>query len=191
MDDQCGGVIDDVEACANAAADACGRIADPADRSGAHGDLSRCVATSCADACPVPAKLFATHCERAYVTSTEACRCELGQTANDTPCTEDGHPDLRCCAPDGWPGPVLACECDRIICVAAGAGCLCELSPMDDQNRPTTCTGAVCCADPTGGTCSCGSTACMPGEQQVASCTIDALACTDGKHRVDACTVAK
>jgi hypothetical protein len=191
--DACGGVIDDLDTCATSSNDACVRVADPADRGGLHGELSTCVAKSCATACrlPPPTAHNLTRCQRAYVTSIEACSCEIGPTPNDTPCTESGHPDLRCCAPSDWPGPVRSCECRKIICVAAGAGCLCQLSPMDDNNRATTCTGEICCYDPNVNSCSCGTVPCVPSEQQVPSCTIAQLGCDQGGHRVDACSVAK
>ncbi len=194
LGEQCGGVVTDVEACAGGAAEACGRVADPQDRGGAHGDLARCIAASCADACAVPAKLYSTHCQRAYVTSVETCRCDVSSAANDTPCTETGHPDLRCCAPEGWPGASLECDCLRILCIAAGAGCLCQLGSVDENMRATTCTGAVCCLDPTEPSCTCDpsdTSKCMPGETQVPTCNIDVLACGNGKHHVESCTLPK
>lgn len=193
FEDQCGGVVSDLEGCTTLAGDACGRLVDPNDRGGAHRELSECVAKECTTACGIASKKNVTRCERAYVTSVEACRCEIGddKLPNDTACTEIGHPRLRCCAPDGWPGPVRACECLRIICVAAGAGCLCQLTATDDQNRPTECTGAICCADPAESSCNCGTVPCANGEKQVAKCTIDALECGPGKRRVESCSVPR
>jgi hypothetical protein len=194
FDDACGGVIADVDTCATETNEACVRVADPSDRGGRHADLSACVAKECATSCrlpPAPSSRNLSRCQRAYVTSVDACECEIGPTANDTECTEVGHPGLRCCAPDDWPGPVRSCECLKIICVTAGAGCLCQLSPMDDRNRATDCQGATCCYDPSDNRCSCATTACRPSEKQVPSCTIEQLGCDQGRHRVEACTVPK
>jgi hypothetical protein len=194
FDDACGGVISDLDTCATTTNDACVRVADPADRGGLHGELSTCVAKDCAAACrlpPPPAVRNVTRCQRAYVTSIAACECEIGPTANDTDCTEVGHPGLRCCAPEGWPGPVRSCECRQIICIAAGAGCLCQLSPMDDNNRATTCSGETCCYDPKTNDCSCGTIPCANSEQKVPTCTIAQLGCGQGTHHVEACSVPK
>lgn len=193
FDDTCGGVISDLETCATTPSEACSRVSDPSDRGGLHADLSTCIAKECTASCrlPLPPSLRnITRCQRAYVTSVEACECEIGPTANDTECTEVGHPGLRCCAPDNWPGPVRSCECRKIICVAAGAGCLCQLSPIDDNNRATECTGEKCCYDPMSNRCSCGSAPCTGPEKPVPSCTIAQLGCDQG-HRVEACSVPK
>lgn len=193
--DTCGGVISDVDTCATNADAGCAPLADPHDRGGLHADLSTCLAKECATSCRLSPDAAAprnvTRCQRSYVTSVETCQCEIGPAPNDTACTEVGHPGLRCCAPEGWPGPVRSCECLKIICVPLAVGCLCQLSPMDDQNRATECTGEKCCYDPIGNTCSCGSVACRPEEKQVTSCTIEQLVCDQGRHRVEACMVPK
>ena len=199
FDDACGGVITDVEACAAKSSASCTHMADGADRGGAHADLSTCFAKECAtvcgadvDAAPPAPPHDLTHCGPSYVTSIETCECEIGPAAaNDTECTEVGHPALRCCAPDGWPGPVRTCECKKIICSALGDGCLCQLGPMDDQDRATECTGTNCCYDSMDNSCTCGTVACTPEETKVASCTIAALGCAAGLHHVDTCTVPK
>jgi hypothetical protein len=199
FDDACGGVITDVEVCATSSGVNCTHLADPGDRGGVHADLSACFVKECASACgfdadaapPGPAHEL-THCRPSYVTSIETCECEIGQTAaNDTECTEVGHPALRCCAPDGWPGPVRTCECKKVICTGAGDGCLCELGAMDDQMRATECTGATCCYDPMLNSCSCGTVPCSPEETKVASCSIAVLGCPPALHHVDTCTVPK
>ncbi|MBS2011606.1 MAG: hypothetical protein JST00_01735 [Deltaproteobacteria bacterium] len=191
FEDACGGVVLDVEGCASGSPEACARAADPSDRGGAHVDLSTCLARDCSDACAIPAKIYTTRCERAYVTSIEACRCELGARANDTACTEVGHPRLRCCAGEGWPGAVAGCECLRLICVAAAGGCICQLTANDENDRPSECSGEVCCTDPKTGSCACGGAACRPGETRVGKCAMDAIGCGVGKRRVEACSVPK
>jgi hypothetical protein len=190
FDDHCGGVIGDLESCATQSGAGCTHLADSTDRGGAHTALSECVAKECANACAPPAH-NQTSCHASYVTAVEACQCEIGATPNDTTCTEVGHPALRCCAPEGWPGPVRTCECKKIICVSAGDGCLCELGPMDDRARPTECTGQFCCYDPKLVSCACGSVACRPEETQVTSCTIAPFGCPTGQHHVDTCNVPK
>jgi hypothetical protein len=75
--------------------------------------------------------------------------------------------------------------------VYAAAGCLCQLSPMDDNNRATECTGAICCYDPQANSCACGTVPCGASEKPVTSCSIEQLACDQGRHRVTTCTVPK
>jgi hypothetical protein len=195
FDDSCGGVIHDVEGCAAKSTARCAHLADASDRGGAHAALSSCVESQCASPCgaapPAPPHNV-THCGPSYVSSVETCECQIGQDpANDTECTEVGHPGLRCCAPDGWPGQVRTCECKKVICVGTGDGCLCELGAMDDQNRPVECTGTSCCYDPMLNSCTCGSVACRPEETKVAACNIGVLGCEGGLHHVDTCTVPK
>ncbi len=191
LDSACGGVVADVEACARGPGDACARLSDGADRSGVHSDLSQCVVSKCAEVCGIPSKVNLTHCERAYVTSLETCRCEVGDLSNDTPCTEIGHPLLRCCAPKGWPAADRSCECKRINCSSLGPACICQLSAVDERDPQSTCAGETCCADLTRGSCTCSTAPCSDTERQVASCTIDELSCPSGTHHVDSCTVPK
>lgn len=187
-EDACGGVVADVEACATRGDDACARLQSASDRNGAHRELSSCVTSHCADACAPPAKNV-TRCKPAYVTSKNACTCDVDGPANDVGCTTAGHPMLRCCAPAGWPGPALACDCLAIICVPIGDGCLCQLSAMDDRGRPTECRGTHCCVDPDGASCRCGNDACVANTTEVAACNVEALRCGNGRREVDACTV--
>ncbi len=189
-DDACGGVIADVEACAARRDESCARVQSLSDRDGAHRALSSCVATHCAEACAPPAKNV-TRCKPAYVTSKNACTCDVDGPPNEIACTTAGHPMLRCCAPDGWPGPALACDCLAIICVPIGDGCLCQLSAMDDRGRPTECRGTHCCADPGGASCQCGSEPCLAKDVEVAACNLDALRCGNGRKQVDACSLAE
>lgn len=189
LDDACGGVIADVESCAAGTAEACTRLADPNDRGGVHAELSTCVASQCSAPCGFARNV--TRCKRPYATSIDTCECEIGPEPNDVECTEVGHPNLRCCAPDGWPAPVRTCECLEILCVATGGGCLCQLTPMDDRDRSTECNGTTCCYDPMLNSCSCGASPCRPDETQVPTCTIDQIACRPGLHRVESCTIPK
>lgn len=196
LDDSCGGVISDVETCATKTDESCVRVASASDRGGAHSQLSKCVATGCATACQFDPDALGgpsnnlTRCKRSYVTSVEACECEIGPTPNDFPCTEIGHPNLLCCAPDDWPTTVRTCDCLRIICVPITTGCHCQLSAIDDQDRATECTGDICCKDPMYGSCDCGPAPCAPGQEKVSSCTLAALSCGSGLHRITACSVA-
>jgi len=201
--DACGGVISDVEGCVAGDREkpdgkaACTRMLDAADRGNAHADLSTCIVKECTTACRFSEEVLpasrknVTRCQRAYVTSKETCECEIGPKSNDVECTEVGHPNLRCCAADGWPAPDRACDCLRVVCTTAGAGCLCQLSAIDENDRSVECTGPICCYDPLSNNCSCGTVACRAQEKQVTTCTINELACDKGEHRVESCTVKK
>lgn len=192
LDQSCGGLIVDLEGCATQGREGCTTLSSAA----TEGDPSRralgaCVARECADACFTSSVDNATRCAPAYVTSVEACTCELSDTPNDKPCTEVGHPRLRCCAAAAWPGPALSCECLAVICTPVDDGCLCQLSAMDDNARPAECEGDTCCFDPRLNECRCGSAACLPTETRVAACTVDQLGCSGSRRRVETCTVGK
>lgn len=187
-DDSCGGAIADVEACAARGDESCARLASLWDKTGAERDLSACVAGPCGDVCRATSGGGLTRCRPAYVTSKDACTCEVSDAPNATACTSVGHPALRCCAPEGWPGPALACDCLAVICLPLNDGCTCQLSTMDDRGRPTECDGEHCCVDATGFSCSCGSRACAPNETEVPSCGIDQLGCAAGRHEVASCS---
>jgi hypothetical protein len=191
VDDACGGVIADLESCSTQRTQSCATLTNADDADGAHRNLSTCVAKSCAEACGSPGAANVTECQGAYVTSVEACTCELGSKPNSTPCTEAGHPKLRCCAPAAWPGPALSCECLTIICVSISDGCMCQLTAMDDSGRAAECSGTHCCFDPNANQCKCGSRECLLGETAVDSCTVEQLGCPQGRHHVDTCSIPK
>jgi hypothetical protein len=188
FDDECGGIIADVDRCATSGA--CGRVLDAAEGGGAHRPLSECVARACGTAC-AGAAANVTSCKPAYATSVDACSCEPSSKPNDAICTEQGHPRLRCCAPPGWPGPALRCDCLAIICVPIADGCQCELSGIDDLGRATECNGVHCCANASLNTCACSSRACLPQETEVSTCTLDELGCPSGTSHVTTCSVPK
>lgn len=189
FEDTCGGIITDIEACATSGK-SCDRIEDAAASGGVHRAASQCISRACRDACAgAPANL--TSCKPAYATSVEACSCEPSATADAVTCTDVGHPRLRCCAPAGWPGPALRCDCLSIICVPIADGCQCELTGIDDKGRAAECNGAHCCANTSTTTCSCSPRACLPQETEVPTCTIDQLGCGSGNTRVDTCSVPK
>lgn len=190
-DDACGGIIKDVEGCASRRDASCDRLESLAASEQSHRDLSTCAATHCKDVCAVGAAQNLTRCGPAYATSVDACSCELSETPNDTTCAAVNHPRLRCCAPQGWPGPALACDCLSIICVPTSDLCQCQLTGIDDRGRAAECNGAFCCADPRTSTCICRSTRCLPQENAVPSCTIDQIECSTGRHRVESCAAPK
>jgi hypothetical protein len=190
FENMCGGVIVDVEACAQGTTEACARVADSADRAGAHAELASCVATNCADTCGLFSKEFVTRCTKAYVSSKDACRCEVSSRPNSTTCSELGHSDLRCCASEGWPGPAQRCDCLSISCFSVATGCLCQRSAFNDGKYPVECSGEVCCVS-SGGNCSCGNVPCHGNEKRVPSCTIAELGCDVMQRRVLACEVRR
>jgi hypothetical protein len=187
LGDTCGSVITDVEDCATRSDEHCKALQSLTDEGGVHRDLSACVMSHCQDACAASD----TRCMPAYSYSVNACSCRSDETPNGTPCTSDGKKTLRCCAPDGWPGPTLECDCLSIICVPLGDECLCELSPMDNQDRATECPGGNgihCCAAQGGVSCNCSPAPCLPTDNEVGSCGIAQLKCDTGEHQVDACS---
>lgn len=191
FDDKCGGIVKDVETCSTKNDATCDRLQSVTDSAGVHHDLSACVSSKCKDVCAAVATGSLTKCTPAYVTSVDACSCEESTTPNNVVCTTVDHPKLRCCAPHGWPGPALACNCLSISCATLGDGCQCELTGIDDQGRAALCKGDHCCIDSTGTMCSCGSRACLVNQTAVPTCTIDQLGCGDGEDKVDTCSARK
>jgi hypothetical protein len=189
--DACGGIIVDLESCATKVGASCDRLQNTGDDNGAHRDVSMCVASKCQSECSLPVTNL-SHCGLAYLTSVDACSCDVSTAPNGVACTQVGHPRLRCCAPDGWPGPALSCDCTAIICFSSGDGCTCELNAMDGNGRPTTCStpSGHCCVS-RDASCTCGQAECLPTDTPVVSCTLDALKCTGGRHQVESCTVPK
>ena len=191
-DASCGGIIKDLESCSREQGATCDRLGNPADADGVHRDLSACVIKECREVCAASASPSSdTQCKPAYVSSVDACTCKRSTQPNSVACTSIAHPNLRCCAPSGWPGPALECSCLTIICTAIAGGCQCELTALDDQGRDTECKGGkFCCANASTATCSCGDKACLPQEEIVPSCNIDRLGCHNGEHRVDSCSTS-
>jgi hypothetical protein len=133
-----------------------------------------------------------TQCKPAYVTSVDACTCTSSSPANGVACTSVAHPNLRCCAPSGWPGPALQCSCLTVICVAILGGCQCQLTDKDDQGRDTHCkAGTHCCANAGTASCACADRQCLPQETEVTECTIDALGCSGGEKQVESCSTPR
>jgi hypothetical protein len=191
-DESCGGIIKDLESCSALQGSSCDRLGNASDSDGVHRELSACVAKQCHEVCASATPSNLTQCKPAYITSVDACSCELSTTPNSDVCTSVGHPNLRCCAPTGWPGPALRCNCQAIICLPIAGGCQCQLTDKDDQGRQTECKGGKhCCSNPMTVTCSCGDQACLPQDTEVPSCTIDQLACKSGEHQVESCSAPK
>ena len=188
-EESCGGIIKDLESCSVDNGASCERLGNAAEGDGIHRELSSCVVKKCRDVCASVSSSSVTQCKPAYVSSVDACSCLTSSPSNSVACTSVGHPNLRCCAPSGWPGPALQCNCRAIICLPIGGGCLCELTDKDDQGRTTECKGGKhCCANSATVSCSCSDQACAPQETEVASCAIDQLGCPAGEHEVASCS---
>jgi len=190
FDDACGDIIKDLETCSTQQGPSCDRLGSASDSDGVHRDLSTCVAKECRAACMGSAPSNLTECKPAYVTSVNACSCQITAAPNGNGCTSVAHPTLRCCAPTGWPGPALRCDCRAIICLPIAGGCQCQLTDKDDQGRDTECRGGKhCCADASTASCACGDQACLPQDTEVPSCTIEQLGCGRGEQQVESCSV--
>lgn len=177
----CGGLIQDVESCAQQRGEACGRLGAP--RAGDASALSKCIARGCAGVCVKAPPTSSTTCRETQTSLGTACECFPADpaTANTFQCNRQTYPSTKCCAPAGYPRAAgNKCSCLGVSCTSVRDGCSCFLTEGWDPESRTDCGGDVCCQGEQ--TCRCGgsTTTCTANEIKVATCGLDAMKCAPG-----------
>jgi hypothetical protein len=173
-------VMSAMEECAADGDDACNTI--PAS------DVLTCLTGKCGALCYEMIGQSITDCTDSVESPGLACSCVYG-TPSTLDCSSATYPRTKCCAPTGWPGPKLECECNAIGCFPdpSTGGCTCSLTGEVENSTAQTCTGAHCCVS--GTTCGCSSHPCANGEDVVPNCDIGGVGCPTGTTPVPSCSV--
>jgi hypothetical protein len=191
-DSTCASILSSVDTCASELGDACTTLKDAA-KSGTDPTqqaLGSCVATLCAGECAASQGESVTKCSEPEFAEGTACTCSSASDggANDFVCSSAVYPEALCCAPSGWPGPGLTCNCEPLECSSMPSGCSCSLSCSPFGSSSTTCSGPPhCCA--LSGSCSCSDSPCTSGETKVSSCSAKTAGCPSGAHVVESCSI--
>lgn len=180
-DEACDPTVRAVESCASRHDESCGRIAGDAGRFA----LAKCVTEKCGGVCVALAGTTLTSCREPLLGETGACACKYTGGGNDFVCNPAAYRDTICCAPMGWPGAGLECECRPVECNPNPGGCFC----LTVEGTPTEreCTGEICCAQ--NDTCSCGPKPCFMFQTEVPSCGLATIGCGPNQKRVETCSL--
>jgi hypothetical protein len=191
LDTACGGLIDQVEGCAQTQDGRCDAARAPAGGTDAQGQLAACLVDLCGGACASAPSTSSTSCAETRFGYGAACTCQPASAqlpANRFQCSAADVPSTRCCQPGSWPSPGTACSCLAVSCSPTSDGCSCFLSDSLDPSAVHVCEGTICCQGAQ--SCRCGSTACdTTQEAQVSRCDGDTTPCPMGSGVTAQCSL--